>query len=232
MTVKFRSRRIFGILLAILFAVNDVLIWLLRLRGLESSLMTFIAWIPSIILAVAFFLKKERIHNLVTAIALFSGCLLELYRLIYQLTDYYYSYVDTFLIIMVAVYGLLGGAFVSNKRNKPIRIAAAIATIVLVMLFSYAETFSYIIYSIFSLQIYNSFGYFNVFGIIALMIILLDLMSGNSSALNKDTQKEIVISREIISVKDLLMFVEDEFKSGKISEEEYSRKRNEILNQL
>ena len=64
------------------------------------------------------------------------------------------------------------------------------------------------------------------------MIILLDLMSGNSPASNKGTQKEIVISREIISVKDLLMFVEDEFKSGKIFEEEYSRKRNEILNQL
>lgn len=232
MTVKFRSRRIFGILLAILFAVNDVLFWLLKWRGF--SLMAFITSIPPIILAVAFFLKNERIHNLVTAIALFSGCLPELYWLIDQLTDRYYYYYDAIIqiIMIMVVYGLLGSAFVLHKRNKPIRIAAAIATIVLVMLFSCAGTFSYI-FLILELERHAyDLGYFDVFGSVALMIILLDLMGDNPPALNKDTQKEIVISREIISVKDLLMFVEDEFKSGKISEEEYSRKRNEILNQL
>ena len=48
----------------------------------------------------------------------------------------------------------------------------------------------------------------------------------------KQYKSHIKLNTEIIDFKTLLEFVENQYKNGEITEEEYKKKRTEILNQL
>ena len=182
MTVKLKSRKLFGILLAI-YLVIEIIAWAVSAFSTGYWFLPYYAvWIPPIILAVGYFIGDERIHNTVTTIAFLSACLFELCNVIEPMAshDNRTRFLAAFMLV---IYGLVGCAFVSCKRNRAVRIAASVALLALAMLSICGDRIDYILHVVFpsfpaDLWFSNDLDNLIVFGGIETVTVLLELAGG------------------------------------------------------
>ena len=136
-----------------------------------------------------------------------------------------------FGMLYLIVYGLIGYCIISNNNKKFIIITTFAFAMITLCFECIGDTISIIPSSILSrLDLYTAANR-SAFGFMALIIVVLDMLSYKFVSENS-TQQNIVINKELINFKDLLLFIESEYKTGTITVEEYNKKRNEILNKL
>uniref|UniRef100_UPI0025FE0EE7 hypothetical protein n=1 Tax=uncultured Clostridium sp. TaxID=59620 RepID=UPI0025FE0EE7 len=129
-------------------------------------------------------------------------------------------------------------AFIIIDNLKKVKIANIITLILIV----YNILNAYFIGNVQSL--YIRYGFYSGLNVSLVstgytgLVFLLVLLTYFSNYTNKKDIKvkqyksHIKLNTEIIDFKTLLEFVENQYKNGKITEEEYKKKRTEILNQL
>ena len=152
------------------------------------------------------------------------------------ITSFIYSSFSLLSFLEAGCYAALG--FLIIDKLKKVKIANIITLILIV----YNILNAYFIGNIQSL--YIRFGYYSGLNVSLVstgytgLVFLLVLLTYFLSYTNKKDIKvnhyksHIKINTEIIDFKTLLEFVESQYKNGEITEEEYKKKRTEILNQL
>lgn len=227
MTIKIKHKKVVGILLFayLIFQITSLLI----IEKIES-LSTYIRFVPLTILAIGFFIEDRKMHRIAIAVSLFSGCLFDMSSIASLNRGSPIS-----AIIYLIIYGLIGYFIISNKSYEKYCI---IITFVFAIVILFIECVNGRILSLIlgrqQLNLYISvrgFSENSVFDFIVLITILFDMLNDKNTFENS-SQQDVSINKEIINFKDLLLFIENEYKSGKITDEEYKNKRTEILSKI
>lgn len=152
------------------------------------------------------------------------------------IASFIYSSFSLLSFLEAGCYAALGFIIIDNLKK------VKIANIITLILIVYNILNAYFIGNVQSL--YIRYGFYSGLNVSLVstgytgLVFLLVLLTYFSNYTNKKDIKvkqyksHIKLNTEIIDFKTLLEFVENQYKNGEITEEEYKKKRNEILNQL
>lgn len=150
--------------------------------------------------------------------------------------SFIYSSFSLLSFLEAGCYAALGFIIIDNLKK------VKIANIITLILIVYNILNAYFIGNVQSL--YIRYGFYSGLNVSLVstgytgLVFLLVLLTYFSNYTNKKDIKvkqyksHIKLNTEIIDFKTLLEFVENQYKNGEITEEEYKKKRTEILNQL
>lgn len=150
--------------------------------------------------------------------------------------SFIYSSFSLLSFLEAGCYAALGFIIIDNLKK------VKIANIITLILIVYNILNAYFIGNVQSL--YIRYGFYSGLNVSLVstgytgLVFLLVLLTYFSNYTNKKDIKvkqyksHIKINTEIIDFKTLLEFVENQYKNGEITKEEYKKKRTEILNQL
>ena len=200
----------------------------------------YIRFIPLLLLAVSFFITDEKLHNITAAVSFFAACIFEIIVIIDARRS-----IPVSAVFYLVVYGLIGYFFISHNESKKICVALTLIVAVVALCYDciYAEIGSLLLgnvtkigkfetnYKIYSA--FSSFARYSVFSFVELIAVVLDALRKRfASDKSNKTEQGMLLKEGVIGFKDLLQFIESEYKSGSITEEEYKTKRTEILSKL
>ncbi|MDY6228656.1 MAG: SHOCT domain-containing protein [Clostridium sp.] len=152
------------------------------------------------------------------------------------IASFIYSSFSLLSFLEAGCYAALGFIIIDNLKK------VKIANIITLILIVYNILNAYFIGNVQSL--YIRYGFYSGLNVSLVstgytgLVFLLVLLTYFSNYTNKKDIKvkqyksHIKLNTEIIDFKTLLEFVENQYKNGEITEEEYKKKRTEILNQL
>lgn len=152
------------------------------------------------------------------------------------IASFIYSSFSLLSFLEAGCYAAIGFIIIDNLKK------VKIANIITLILIVYNILNAYFIGNVQSL--YIRYGFYSGLNVSLVstgytgLVFLLVLLTYFSNYTNKKDIKvkqyksHIKINTEIIDFKTLLEFVENQYKNGEITEEEYKKKRTEILNQL
>lgn len=152
------------------------------------------------------------------------------------IASFIYSSFSLLSFLEAGCYAALGFIIIDNLKK------VKIANIITLILIVYNILNAYFIGKVQSL--YIRYGFYSGLNVSLVstgytgLVFLLVLLTYFSNYTNKKDIKvkqyksHIKLNTEIIDFKTLLEFVENQYKNGEITEEEYKKKRTEILNQL
>lgn len=225
MVFNIKDKKVIGFSLLTVFVFEFVSMLLsLSLTEYKDYLYAF-SFISIFLLAISFFVKDKKTHKIVLAISFFVASLFEIIYIIQQSFS-----ISAFLCLLL--YGTVGVMIWLDKPKKKTLIILIMVLIFVTLCYSAVSSrlLSYLLkYS----SAYKSFMYlgnYSIIGAVELIAVLLDVLSGISAEC--EHKRELTINTDVISFKDLLQFVESEYNSGRITEEEYQAKRKEILSKL
>ena len=150
--------------------------------------------------------------------------------------SFIYSSFSLLSFLEAGCYAALGFIIIDNLKK------VKIANIITLILIVYNILNAYFIGNVQSL--YIRYGFYSGLNVSLVstgytgLVFLLVLLTYFSNYTNKKDIKvkqyksHIKLNTEIIDFKTLLEFVENQYKNGEITKEEYKKKRTEILNQL
>jgi len=233
MTINIKSKKIIGAFLLVFFLFQTISM-ILSVIGVErtNSFVWYLRLVTLLILAISFFVEKEKLHNIIMFSSFCVACLYEIICMSMLHRNIPFSTVLYFI-----AYAFIGFCVLTNRKQK-----RNIVYIVAIFVFAIITLcYGCIIGNLVDLLIrttndtnyitVSSFASYSVYSFIELVCVLFDMLDSNSK--NKDNVKQgIVLNTEIINFKDLLQFVENEYNSGRITEEEYQVKRKEIISKL
>lgn len=241
MTANTKDRKIIGgiLLIYLIFQIAAEILRFIRWEDDSTSIWSilYIRFVPLLLLTVSFFITDERIHNIATAVSFFAACIFEIIVIIDMRRS-----IPVAAIFYLVVYGLIGCCFVSHNESKKICVALTLIIAAAVLCYDciYPEISSLLLrnvtkignaatnYKIYST--FSSFARYSVFSFVELMAVALDAQRKRFAS--DKTEQGILIKEDVIDFKDLLQFIESEYKSGSITEEAYKTKRAEILSKL
>lgn len=152
------------------------------------------------------------------------------------IASFIYSSFSLLSFLEAGCYAALGFIIIDNLKK------VKIANIITLILIVYNILNAYFIGNVQSLYIrYGFYSGLNVSLVstgytgLVFLLVLLTYFSNYTDKKNikvKQYKSHIKLNTEIIDFKTLLEFVENQYKNGEITEEEYKKKRTEILNQL
>lgn len=152
------------------------------------------------------------------------------------IASFIYSSFSLLSFLEAGCYAALGFIIIDNLKK------VKIANIITLILIVYNILNAYFIGNVQSL--YIRYGFYSGLNVSLVstgytgLVFLLVLLTYFSNYTNKKDIKvkqyksHIKLNTEIIDFKILLEFIENQYKNGEITEEEYKKKRTEILNQL
>lgn len=152
------------------------------------------------------------------------------------IASFIYSSFSLLSFLEAGCYAAIGFIIIDNLKK------VKIANIITLILIVYNILNAYFIGNVQSL--YIRYGFYSGLNVSLVssgytgLVFLLVLLTYFSNYTNKKDIKvkqyksHIKLNTEIIDFKTLLEFVENQYKNGEITEEEYKKKRTEILNQL
>lgn len=152
------------------------------------------------------------------------------------IASFIYSSFSLLSFLEAGCYAALGFIIIDNLKK------VKIANIITLILIVYNILNAYFIGNVQSL--YIRYGFYSGLNVSLVstgytgLVFLLVLLTYFSNYTNKKDIKvkqyksHIKLNTEIIDFKTLLEFIENQYKNGEITEEEYKKKRTEILNQL
>ncbi|MDY4252497.1 hypothetical protein [Clostridium sp.] len=152
------------------------------------------------------------------------------------IASFIYSSFSLLSFLEAGCYAAIGFIIIDNLKK------VKIANIITLILIVYNILNAYFIGNVQSL--YIRYGFYSGLNVSLVstgytgLVFLLVLLTYFSNYTNKKDIKvkqyksHIKINTEIIDFKTLLEFVENQYKNGEITKEEYKKKRTEILNQL
>lgn len=152
------------------------------------------------------------------------------------IASFIYSSFSLLSFLEAGCYAALGFIIIDNLKK------VKIANIITLILIVYNILNAYFIGNVQSL--YIRYGFYSGLNVSLVstgytgLVFLLVLLTYFSNYTNKKDIKvkqyksHIKLNTEIIDFKTLLEFVENQYKNGEITEEEYKKKRTEIFNQL
>lgn len=152
------------------------------------------------------------------------------------IASFIYSSFSLLSFLEAGCYAALGFIIIDNLKK------VKIANIITLILIVYNILNAYFIGNVQSLYIrYVFYSGLNVSLVstgytgLVFLLVLLTYFSNYTNKKDikvKQYKSHIKLNTEIIDFKTLLEFVENQYKNGEITEEEYKKKRTEILNQL
>lgn len=149
--------------------------------------------------------------------------------LVQTLYTIFYDYVVSLAVIIALAYVGLGLISITNYKFAKV---GSIITICLIAECILDDTAGMVIRSFQYVQgNYNIPNTQELLPIYILLIILLHFLTYTPKK-NLDKPKNIKLNTNIIDFKTLLEFIENQYNSGAITEEEYLQKRSEILSKL
>lgn len=231
-------QRKFGIILLVA-AISDLLRYLhysILYRKLYSTVdlnVNLANLVPVIVLAIIsliLIIYKRKLKLKAVSCSLIVFGILEM--IICLVVDSY-SKSSTIMIISLAeilIYIVTGALlFVSEKYIKICSLLLTVLAFAGCLLSSFFGFYSYRLFGLFD---YFTPFYLKAGGAMVLISLSFFLHTLENDGKKADTTHTVTINTDIIDFKQMLEFIEYQYKSGEIAEEEYKTKRTEILKKL
>ncbi len=227
--IKLKSTKLMGILICIVSGLSLLSFLFLRilLNGRFYSLnLLYLIQILAIGGIGVYFILKDLYENIEI---LLPTCLF-IIAIKGIIASFIYSRFSLLSLLEAGCFATLGFLII-NKLKK-----VKIANIITLILIAYNILNAYFIGSLQSYYIglnisLVSTGYTGLVFLLVLLTYFLSYTNKKDIKIKKN-KSQIKLNAGVIDFKTLLEFIESQYKNGEISEDEYKKKRTEILNQL
>ena len=222
--IKFEHKKYLGILILIMRGLeftSDIINTIIFSQNITVlSLLSTVAVIP---VAVSFIIKDYNKQKIIFSLGMFFVALIQI---LYKITNARFSIMLLFIGLAYAGLGIIS---LTNYKYAKVGV---VITLCLILEYAIFSTIGVVLinYQIRS-GVYGITYCSSLLSIIELLFILLHFLTYTPKK-NFDKPKNIKLNTNVIDFKTLLEFIENQYKLGTITEEEYLQKRAEILSKL
>lgn len=236
-----KHRKHIGVILAAFFVCRVISVAVQLILNGSDAVNSLISIFPSAILVSAFFIGDQPTRRVFFAVSLFAAAVVSGVIMTLDKQLYLYSF------FCILLFYAAGGSLIAGKKYYKASVVA-VTTVLLFMAFygcvssiatllcnnevreavnarSAAEIES----------IYNTFRFFfqgfSTLSALETAALLLCLVCSANEG-NGTEKRGVYINTGVIDFAELLLFIEDQYKSGKITSAEYIEKRKEIVSKL
>lgn len=226
--IKAKHIKFVGIAL-IVISLIDILSVIIRSIAYEVQFnWILILYVSPIIIGIAFFMTNKSMQDGIFASGMFLTAIMQVMYIISGVS--YFTFYHLPMCITALFYAVIG--IIAITRFKKVTPLGIIILLYLIAesLFSRTIIPAAIIYFFNKNRFYYHVAseYFFILNTLHLLCILVYMLMHAK----KTKEVKIKLNSDVIDFKTLLSFIESEYKTGNITEDEYNRKRAEIISKI